>query len=201
MCGFDLRQAHPPHQRRGLGKPETFKFLGFVFICGKSRRGHFLVTRKTRRDRMAARLRAIQEELRQRRHRPIPELAGASRCRILRLLPLKVKHGRRTGSVLSAAQFLSAMATDTGSTKIDPVKAAFTRLRAQELRLLNVLCTWPASLRGRLDFVETAGLHVIDIAIDWDRGVDERMPTDALNVFDDTVGLIANRQPAYIASF
>jgi RNA-directed DNA polymerase len=67
------RHAAANRRRRGLGKPETFKFLGFVFICGKSRRGHFLVTRKTRRDRMAARLRAIKEELRQRLHRPIPE--------------------------------------------------------------------------------------------------------------------------------
>ena len=37
--------------RRGLGKPETFKFLGFVLICGKSRRGSFLIKRKSRRDR------------------------------------------------------------------------------------------------------------------------------------------------------
>ena len=27
----------------GLGKPETFNFLGFTFICGKSQRGRFLV--------------------------------------------------------------------------------------------------------------------------------------------------------------
>src|SRR4029077_2973278 len=30
-------------KRCGLGKPETFNFLGFTFICGKSRRGKFLV--------------------------------------------------------------------------------------------------------------------------------------------------------------
>ena len=59
--------------RRGLGKPETFKFLGFVLICSKSRRGTFLIKRKTRRDRMRATLRGIKEELRQRRHQPIPE--------------------------------------------------------------------------------------------------------------------------------
>jgi RNA-directed DNA polymerase len=28
-------------KKRGLAKPETFKFLGFVLICGKSRRGDF----------------------------------------------------------------------------------------------------------------------------------------------------------------
>jgi RNA-directed DNA polymerase len=59
--------------KRGLGKPETFKFLGFVFICGKSRQGDFQIRRKSRRDRMRAKLREIKEALRQRRHRPIPE--------------------------------------------------------------------------------------------------------------------------------
>jgi len=67
------RHAAANRRRRGLSKPETFKFLGFVFICGKSRRGRFLVTRKSRRDRMAARLREIKEGLRQRLHQPIPE--------------------------------------------------------------------------------------------------------------------------------
>jgi RNA-directed DNA polymerase len=67
------RHAATNRARRGLGKPETFKFLGFVLICGKSRRGGFLVKRKTRRDRMRATLRAIKEELQRRRHQPIPE--------------------------------------------------------------------------------------------------------------------------------
>jgi RNA-directed DNA polymerase len=67
------RHAAETRSRRGLGKPETFKFLGFVLICGKSLRGRFLVKRKSQRDRMTARLRAIKEELRQRLHRPIPE--------------------------------------------------------------------------------------------------------------------------------
>ena len=67
------RHAAANRKRRGLGKPETFKFLGFVLICGKSRRGTFLVMRKTRRDRMNATLRDIKEELQRRRHQPIPE--------------------------------------------------------------------------------------------------------------------------------
>ena len=60
-------------QRRGLAKPETFTFLGFVLVCGKSRRGDFQVRRKSRRDRMRTKLREIKEALRQRMHRPIPE--------------------------------------------------------------------------------------------------------------------------------
>jgi hypothetical protein len=31
---------------RSLGKLETFKFLGFTFICGRSRRGRFAMKRK-----------------------------------------------------------------------------------------------------------------------------------------------------------
>ncbi len=66
------RHGAANRERRGLGKPETFNFLGFTFICGKSRRGKFLLKRKTRRDRMRAKLQAIKQELRQRRHQPIP---------------------------------------------------------------------------------------------------------------------------------
>ncbi|HEY2527047.1 MAG TPA: group II intron reverse transcriptase/maturase [Xanthobacteraceae bacterium] len=61
-------------KRRGRSKPETFKFLGFVLICDKTRRGDFRVRRKSRRDRMSAKLREIKEALRQRMHVPIPEV-------------------------------------------------------------------------------------------------------------------------------
>jgi RNA-directed DNA polymerase len=66
------RFAAANRKRRGLGKPETFTFLGFTFICGKSHRGKFQVQRKTRRDRMRAKLQAIKKELRLRMHQPIP---------------------------------------------------------------------------------------------------------------------------------
>jgi len=77
------RHAAADRARAGLGKPETpafaglrggrlFNFLGFTFICGQNRRGGFLIKRKSRRDRVRARLRAIKEELRRRRHQPIP---------------------------------------------------------------------------------------------------------------------------------
>jgi hypothetical protein len=67
------RHAARNREKRGLGKPETFTFLGFVLICGKSRRGDFQIRRKSRRDRMRAKLREIKEGLRQRWHVPIPE--------------------------------------------------------------------------------------------------------------------------------
>ena len=48
------RQAAANRNSRGLGKPETFDFLGFTHICGRSRRGAFQLRRKTRVDRMHA---------------------------------------------------------------------------------------------------------------------------------------------------
>ncbi len=67
------RYAARNRVRRGLGKPETFTFLGFTHISGRSRRGDFQLQRKSRRDRMRAKLRAIKDELRRRMHDPIPQ--------------------------------------------------------------------------------------------------------------------------------
>lgn len=58
---------------RGLGKPETFQFLGFTHICGKSRKGRFKLKRITDSKRMQAKLHEVKTELRRRRHLPIPE--------------------------------------------------------------------------------------------------------------------------------
>jgi RNA-directed DNA polymerase len=67
------RRAATNRRQRGLGKPETFDFLGFTFICGKSLRGKFLLKRRSRRDRMKAKLKEVAGELRRRMHQPIPE--------------------------------------------------------------------------------------------------------------------------------
>jgi len=67
------RFAAKDRKARGQGKPETFNFLGFTFICGKTRSGKFLLTRKTRRDRMRAKLRMIKQEMWRRMHHPIPQ--------------------------------------------------------------------------------------------------------------------------------
>src|SRR3984893_405024 len=68
------RYAAQNRKRRGLGKPETFNFLGFIFICGKSRKGGFLIKRKTRRDRMRAKLNAVSQEMRRRMHHSLPSV-------------------------------------------------------------------------------------------------------------------------------
>src|SRR6476661_7226855 len=58
------RHAAAKRRQRGIGKPETFHFLGFTHICGRSRQGGFLLKRKSRRDRMRATLRVVKEALR-----------------------------------------------------------------------------------------------------------------------------------------
>jgi len=60
---------------RGLGKPETFSFLGFTHICAKGRRGGFWLRRITISKRVRAKLKLVKDQLMRRRHLPIPEQA------------------------------------------------------------------------------------------------------------------------------
>src|SRR5208283_551811 len=53
------RFAAQQRQKRGEGKPETFNFLGFTHICGKTRKGRFTVLRQTIRKRMQAKLKEV----------------------------------------------------------------------------------------------------------------------------------------------
>jgi RNA-directed DNA polymerase len=57
---------------RGLGKPETFQFLGFTHLCAKTQAGAFRVRRVTIKKRMSAKLRELKSEMRRRAHLPIP---------------------------------------------------------------------------------------------------------------------------------
>jgi RNA-directed DNA polymerase len=67
------RYAEHNRAERGLGKPETFNFLGFTHSCSWNRRHSFTVLRQTMRKRMWAKLKAIKQELRKRLHDSIPE--------------------------------------------------------------------------------------------------------------------------------
>lgn len=68
------RFAADTRKKRGLGKPETFDFLGFTHISGRDRRGRYQVKRRTSRKRMTAKLKEIRRELMRRRHQPVPEV-------------------------------------------------------------------------------------------------------------------------------
>ena len=68
------RYAESNRKRRGEGKPETFDFLGFTHMCGKTRTaGRFTVKRKTIGKRMRAKLQEVRQKLRQRMHDAVPE--------------------------------------------------------------------------------------------------------------------------------
>jgi group II intron reverse transcriptase/maturase len=66
------RHAACKRARRGLGRPETFDFLGFTHICTTSRKGRFWIKRITIAKRMRAKLRQVKDELKRRWHQPIP---------------------------------------------------------------------------------------------------------------------------------
>lgn len=68
------RFAAERRAKRGLGKPETFDFLGFTHICGETRSGAFTIRRKSIAKRLRAKLAAIAAELRVRRHHRLAEV-------------------------------------------------------------------------------------------------------------------------------
>ena len=67
------RYAVPRRKARGLGKPETFSFLGFTHICAVTRKGRFWVRRVTDKKRLRAKLKQVKTEIMRRRHLPGPE--------------------------------------------------------------------------------------------------------------------------------
>ena len=93
------RFAASNRKRRREGKPETFDFLGFTHICGRTRTaGRFTVKRKTIGKRMRAKLQEIRQ-LRQRMHEPVPETGKWLRSVVLRLLQLsRYSRQRETAS-------------------------------------------------------------------------------------------------------
>lgn len=66
-------RAHRDRQAAGLGRPETFDFLGFTLICAKDRKGRFQLQRRTSRKKRTAKLKKLNEEFRKRKHRPLRE--------------------------------------------------------------------------------------------------------------------------------
>ena len=73
------RRAAVRREKRGLGKPETFSFLGFTLICGKSRRGKFPLMAEIPARPVAckAKLLVVKEEMRRRMHQPMTPTGGS----------------------------------------------------------------------------------------------------------------------------
>jgi group II intron reverse transcriptase/maturase len=67
------RFAEANRRRRGEGRPETFDFLGFTHYVGKTRKGRFMVQRKTQRKRLIRKLKELRLAMRKRMHNPVPD--------------------------------------------------------------------------------------------------------------------------------
>jgi RNA-directed DNA polymerase len=67
------RYAAQRRAARGLGKPETFDFLGFTHICGEGRNRSFWLRRHTIKKRLRAKLKQVKDQIVRRRHLPIPD--------------------------------------------------------------------------------------------------------------------------------
>ena len=70
------RYAEERRAKRGEGPPETFDFLGFTHISGKTRRGDFTIHRRTARKKFQAKLAELQAKLKRSMHAD-PKSVGA----------------------------------------------------------------------------------------------------------------------------
>jgi group II intron reverse transcriptase/maturase len=77
------RHAEQQRIKRGLGRPETFDFLGFTHCCSKTRQGGFKILRLTIKKRLRATLAAIRDKLIKKRHEPTGQV-GAWLKRVIR---------------------------------------------------------------------------------------------------------------------
>jgi RNA-directed DNA polymerase len=95
-------------------EPRSFRFLGFLHISGRSRRGHFLLHRHTDPRRMRVTLKALKMALVRRRHTPIDE------------------QGRWLGSVVRG--YLAYFAVPTNSRAIGRFRSEVIRTWMRQLR-------------------------------------------------------------------
>ena len=141
------RFAAQQRKERGLGKPETFKFLGFTHICGKTRKGRFMLRRITDSERSRAKLHALRGELLRRRDQPIPE-QGRWLASVLRGhanyygVPgnQRALHAFRSEAV---RHWFMALRRRSQRTRL--TWARMRRLRARWLPFLQVTHPWPAA--------------------------------------------------------
>ena len=68
------RYAKERRKRRGVGKPETFDFLGFTFYCGENQAGKFCVKPKTEGKRLNTKLKEMKQWLKYNRTTPLKVL-------------------------------------------------------------------------------------------------------------------------------
>jgi RNA-directed DNA polymerase len=70
------RFAESRRAERGDGPPETFDFLGFTHISGKTRQGKYAIHRKTARKKFQAKLKDLKVKLDQNLHAALPQVGS-----------------------------------------------------------------------------------------------------------------------------
>lgn len=70
------RYAEERRAKRGEGPPETFDFLGFTHISGKTRRGDYTIHRRTARKKFQAKLADLKEKLSRSRHADLAQVGA-----------------------------------------------------------------------------------------------------------------------------
>jgi hypothetical protein len=108
------RFAARNRKKRGLGKPETFDFLGFTHCCSTNRSGGFQILRLTVKKRMRATLQSIRIALNRRRHEPVQVV------------------GRWLGSVVGG--YFNYYAVPGNLLRLDGFRVAVCRLWRQALK-------------------------------------------------------------------
>jgi RNA-directed DNA polymerase len=73
MVDFRRTTKKPSTESGKVMLATTFKFLGFLHVWGKSRKGNTVVRQQTAKERVARALKAINEKCRRMRHEPLPE--------------------------------------------------------------------------------------------------------------------------------
>jgi RNA-directed DNA polymerase len=150
------RYAAAGRKARGLGKPETFRFLGFTHICGKTRKGRFKLKRITDSKRMRAKLQALKGELNARRHLPVPEqgrwLASVLRGHLNYYAVPDNSKALRAFCRQAVRYWLTALRRRSQRTTVTWKR--MTRLAARWLPTVRILQPWPeqrfaATIQGK----------------------------------------------------
>jgi RNA-directed DNA polymerase len=77
------RFAEENRENRGEGKPEAFYFLGFTHYCSKSRKGKFIINKKTSKKKFKAKLQKSKAWLKKNMHEPIGNIIKSLNAKLI----------------------------------------------------------------------------------------------------------------------
>lgn len=135
------RFAAERRAERGLGRPETFDFLGLTHICGRGKKGAFWLRRQTIKKRLRAKLKQVKDQLRRRRHWPIPEQG--------RWLRSVVQGHLNYYAVPGNSRAISAFHRQLGRLWLSALRRRSQRHRVTWKRMQRLIARWlpPARIR------------------------------------------------------